>query len=190
MYNDVNYWLNSCTNMRSPFNTQNDPLLFDSYDQPGQSSLFTPTPEYAPTPRYSICQTPSVISIISPEDRPVNDFSPQHRSPQTNQIPLLQLGEWEEGRLYDKLPPTCIHYSIIWKMTLNNNKSIWKSTEQDLVLAPRLHWRLFLGPKLKEVIGKKFAQKSVKLDDTTIVMSVNHRNQPDLTLSCNRTEVD
>jgi hypothetical protein len=75
-------------------------------------------------------------------------------------------------------------------MTLNNNESIWKSTEQDLVLAPRFHSRLFLGPKLKEVVGKKFAQRSVELDDTTIVVSVNHRNQPDLTLSCDRTEVD
>ncbi|KAJ5675346.1 hypothetical protein N7462_008243 [Penicillium macrosclerotiorum] len=67
-------------------------------------------------------------------------------------------------------------------MSLNNNKSIWKSTEQDL--------RLFLGPKLKEVAGKKFAQKSVELDDITVVVSVNHRNQPDLTLSCDKTEID
>ncbi|KAJ5737401.1 uncharacterized protein N7483_002526 [Penicillium malachiteum] len=157
--------------MRSPFDTNNDPLLFDSYDYPGQSSLFAPTPEYAPTPGYGICQTPSVISSISPEDRPDEAFSPQRRSPQTNQIQLLQLTEWEEGKLYDELPPTCIHYSIVWKMTLNNNKFIWKSTEQDLVLAPRFHWRLFLGPKLKEVASKKFAQKSVELDDTTVVVS-------------------
>jgi hypothetical protein len=157
MYDDVNYWLNSCTNMsRSPFSTQNDPLLFDSYDQPDQSSLFAPTPEYAPTPGYVVCQTPSVMSLISPEDRPDDDFSPQHRSPPINQIQLLQLGEWEEGRLYDELPPTYIHYSIVWKITLNN-KTIRKNTEQDLVLAPRFHWRLFLEPKLKEVVGKKFA---------------------------------
>lgn len=190
MHDDLNYWLNSCINMRSPFDTNNDPLLFDSYDYLGQSSLFAPTPEYAPTPGYGVCQTPSVISSISPEDRPDDAFSPQHQSPQTNQIQLLQLTEWEEGKLYDELPPTCIHYSIVWKMTLNNNKSIWKSTEQDLVLAPRFHWRLFLGPKLKEVAGKKFAQKSVELDDTTVVVSVNHRNQPDLTLSCDKTEID
>jgi hypothetical protein len=111
MYDDVNCWLNSCTNMsRSPFSNQNDPLLFDSYDHPGQSSLFAPTPEYAPTPGYGICQTPSVMTLISPEDRLDDEFSPQSRSPQTNQIQLLQLGEWEEGRLYDELPPTC--YSL------------------------------------------------------------------------------
>ncbi|KAK5805949.1 hypothetical protein VI817_000207 [Penicillium citrinum] len=174
---------------RSPFNTQNDPLLFDSYDQPDQSSLFAPTPGYAPTPGHGFCQTPSVMSFISPEDRPDDDYSPQHRSPQTSQIPLLQLGDWEEGRLYDELPPTCIHYSIVWKITLNN-KTIRENTEQDLVLAPRFHWRLFLEPKLKEVVVKKFPQKRVELDDTTIVVSVNHRNQPDLTLSCDKTEVD
>lgn len=196
MNNDVNYSLDSRTNMnRSPFNTQNDPLLFDSYDQPDQSSLFAPTPGYvptpgyAPTPGYGFCQTPSVMSLISPEDRPDDDFSPQHRSPQISQIRLLQLDEWEEGRLYDELPPTCLHYSIVWKMTLNN-KTIRKNTEQDLVLAPRFHWRLFLEPKLKEVVGKKFPQKRVEIDDTTVVVSVNHRNQPDLTLSCDKTEVD
>lgn len=190
MYGDVNFLLNSCTNMScSPFNTQNDPLLFDSYGQPDRSSHFAPTSEYAPTPGYSVCQTPSVMSLISPEDRPDDDFSPQHRSTQTNQIQLLQLGEWEEGRLYDELPPTCIHYSIVWKITLNN-KTIRKNTEQDLVLAPRFHWRLFLEPKLKELVGKKFGRKCVELDDTTLVVSVNHRNQPDLTLSCDKTEID
>lgn len=190
MYDDVNCWLNSCTNMsRSSFNNQKDPLLFDSYDHPGQSSLFASTPEYAPTPGYGICQTPSVMSLISPEDRPDVDLSPQRRSSRTKQIQLLQLGDWEEGRLYDELPPTCIHYSIVWKITLNN-KTIRKNTEQDLVLAPRFHWRLFLEPKLKEVVVKKFPQKRVELDDTSIVVSVNHRNQPDLTLSCDKTEAD
>lgn len=166
-----------------PFNAQNDPPLFDSYDQTDQCSLFTPTPGYG------FCQTPSVMNSISPENQPGDNFSPQHQSPHLSQMPLLQLGEWEERRLYDELPPTYLHYSIVWKVTFNN-KTIWKNTEQDLVLAPRFHWRLFLEPKLKELIGKKFPQKRVKLDDTTIVISVNHRNQPDLTLSCDKTDID
>jgi hypothetical protein len=128
MYDDVNYWLNSCTNMsRGPFNTQNDPLLFDSYSQPDQSSLFAPTPEYAPTPGYGVCQTPSVMSLISPEGRPDDDYSPQYRYPEIDQIQLLRLGEWEEVKLYDELPPTSIHHSIVWKMTLNNNKTTRKT---------------------------------------------------------------
>lgn len=71
-----------------------------------------------------------------------------------------------------------------------NNKPVRKNTEQDLVLAPRYYWRLFLEPKLNELLGKKFHQKTVELDDTTIVISVNHRNQPDLTLSYDKIDID
>ncbi|KAI2737610.1 hypothetical protein DTO013F2_9754 [Penicillium roqueforti] len=166
----------------SPFNAHGDPL-FDSYDQSDHSPLF------APTPGYGVFQTPSVMSATSPEHRPDDDFPSQHQTSQLGQIPLLQLTEWEEGRLYDELPPKCLHYSIVWKVTLNN-KPVRKNTEQDLVLAPRYYWRLFLEPKLNELLGKKFHQKTVELDDTTIVVSVNHRNQPDLTLSCDKTDVD
>lgn len=74
-------------------------------------------------------------------------------------------------------------------MTLNK-KVVRKNTEQDLVLAPQFHWRLFLEPKLKELVGKKFSQKKVELDDTTIVVSVNHRTQDDLTLSFDQTDID
>jgi hypothetical protein len=125
----------------------------------------------------------------SPEHRLDDDFFTQDQSPQLSQIPLLQLSDWEEGRLYDEHPPTCLHYSIVWKVTFNN-KIIRKNTKQDLVLAPRFHWRLFLEPKLKELVGKKFPQKKIELDDTAIVVSVNHRNQPDLTLSCDKSDVD
>lgn len=91
--------------------------------------------------------------------------------------------------MYDEHLLTCLHYSIVWKVTLNN-KTIRKNTEQDLVLAPQFHWRLFLEPKLKELVRKKFSQKQGELDDITIIVSVNHRNQLDLTLSFDKTDVD
>jgi hypothetical protein len=113
----------------------------------------------------------------------------QRETPPLDQIPLLQLAEWEEGKVYDENPPTCLHYFIVWKLTLNN-KVVRKNTEQDVVLAPRSHWRLFLEPKLKELVGKKFQHKKAELDDTIIVLSVNHRNQQDLTLCFDKTDVD
>ncbi|KAJ5675338.1 hypothetical protein N7462_008235 [Penicillium macrosclerotiorum] len=87
-------------------------------------------------------------SIPSP---PIDYSSPQQTGSQKNSLPLLQFGDWEEGRTYDEDPPTCIHYLIEWKVTLNN-RTVAKDTEQDLVLAPRFHWRLFLQPKLKELL--------------------------------------
>lgn len=46
------------------------------------------------------------------------------------------------------------------------------------------------GAKVNGLEGKKIHQKSVELDNKTNIISVNYRNQPDLTLSCDRTDVD
>jgi hypothetical protein len=49
------------------------------------------------------------------------------------------MDEWDDEKTYDKDPPSCIHYTIEWKVTLNS-KLISKDTEQNLVLAPRFYW--------------------------------------------------
>ncbi|KAJ5865177.1 uncharacterized protein N7529_007093 [Penicillium soppii] len=167
----------------SPYDTQND-LRFDTFDQSDQSSLF------APTPGYHIPRTPPVIGSID-YNNVLGDESPAlpDRQSEPSQIPLLQLSEWEEGKSYDESPPTYLHYWIVWKVTLNN-KVVRKNTEQDLVLAPRFYWRLFLQPKLNELVGKKFPQRRVELDDTAIVVSVNRRTQQDLILCFDQTDVD
>jgi hypothetical protein len=57
----------------------------------------------------------------------------------TAKLELLNLDEWGKTGIYDEDPPSCLYYSIEWKVNLNQ-KLISKDTEQDFVLAPMYHW--------------------------------------------------
>lgn len=61
------------------------------------------------------------------------------------------------------------------------------SCEQDLVLAPRFHWRLFLQPKLKELV-QKYPHRKLESDDTSVVVSATR--QKGLTLTFDGTDID
>ena len=50
-------------------------------------------------------------------------------------LPLLQLADWSKDKTYDEHPPTCIHYSIEWKLIVNSTL-VAKDIELNLVLAP------------------------------------------------------
>lgn len=168
-------------------------LISHGGDGVEHSETFDPwddTSQYVPTPGkfYRSLSTPSEISRtnIDPAS-PVDYASPQQIAPQKNSLPLLQFGDWEEGRVYDEDPPTCIHYLIEWKVTLNN-RTVAKDTEQDLVLAPRFHWRLFLQPKLKELLIRKYPHRKLESDDTSVVVSATR--QRGIPLRFDGTDID
>ena len=107
-----------------------------------------------------------------------------------DKLALVQLADWDEERAYNEDPPTCIHYSIEWKVTVNS-KVVSKDTEQDLVLAPSSYWQSFLQPKLEKLLQRKIARnKRVMADDTTVVMSVTERSERDLTKRFDDTTID
>jgi hypothetical protein len=62
----------------------------------------------------------------------------QWANSQPAKLQLLHIDKWDEENTYDEDLPSCIHYSIKWKVTLNN-KLISKDTEQNLVLAPTFY---------------------------------------------------
>jgi hypothetical protein len=103
---------------------------------------------YAPTPcnfHGTPASPPNFSYVGSNYGWPVRSSN----SPQgLNKLQLLGLNDWQEGRAYDKQPPSCIHYSIEWKIALNK-RVMSNDTEQNLVLAPGIYWDKFLNPKLE-----------------------------------------
>lgn len=108
------------------------------------------------------------------------DTTPVCRSqPRQGTLTLLQLVDWDKDKAYDEQPPTCIHYSIEWKLTVNS-KQIAKQTEPNLVLAPNAYWTKFLQSKLKRILSRKFPNKAIRPDDTAIVVFVTDRTVTNL----------
>ena len=113
-----------------------------------------------------------------------------HVRPHSGRLELLDLDEWNENATYDEEPPTCLHYSIEWKVTLNN-RLLARDTEPDLVLAPRFYWSLFLRDKLEKLLQKKLPpSKRVACEDTNVVVSVTERSKRDLTKRFDEMDVD
>ena len=108
----------------------------------------------------------------------------QSRQTQADELKLCQLPNWDSKRTYDDDPPVYIHYSIEWKVTVNNRAIMRPDTEQDIVLAPAAYWQHFLQPKLEDFL------RSVRSEDTNVVVSVIDRKERDLTKQFDDTTID
>ncbi|KAF3029133.1 hypothetical protein E8E12_000333 [Didymella heteroderae] len=141
-----------------------------------------------PSALHSPC--PTVVYHEIADDLRRDACSAERVRPLAGKLELLELDEWNENETYDEEPPTCLHYSIEWKVTLNN-KVMSRDTEPDLVLAPRFYWSLFLRDKLKKLLQKKLPpSKRVACEDTNVVVSVTKRSQHDLTKRFDKMDID
>ena len=132
-------------------------------------------------------------------DLPVFDnrgTSPAHANqPQIDRpgLPLLQLADWDPNLPYNESPPTCIHYSIEWKLLLKKGRlaKLTNDTEQNLVLAPGAFWDQILKSKLQQLLMKKTPRnKCYEPDETNVVVSVTDRSQRDLTKRFDELQID
>jgi hypothetical protein len=121
---------------------------------------------------------------------PAPQDQPQRRRPG---LPLLQQADWNPNLPYDESPPTCIRYSIEWKMLLKKGRlsKLTNDTEQNLVLAPGAFWDQALKPKLLQLLAKKTPRnKCYEPDETNVVVSVTDRSQRDLTKRFDELDID
>lgn len=133
-----------------------------------------------------------MVSIIGPLTRPCLAAAGRP-APTRQESPLLQLADWDPNSPYDESPPTCIHYSIEWKLLLKKGRlsKLTNDTEQTLVLAPGAFWDQTLKSKLQQLLAKKTPRnKSYEPDVTNIVVSVTDRSQRDLTKRFDELEID
>lgn len=161
-------------NMASPA-----PLLeswFEDYEWPYPDPL-----DHLESPAGLESRQLSTASPVIVDDEDARTVSSSRgQTPATGGPPLLRLSEWDRRKKYDESPPTCIHYSIEWKLTVNG-RVVSKDSEQDLVLAPSDFWDRTLRSKLDKLLKKKLpSNKSYKTDDTNIVVSVRDRSERDL----------
>jgi hypothetical protein len=100
------------------------------------------------------------------------------------------LADWSKDNAYDEHPPTCIHYSIEWKLIVDR-KLIVKETESNLVLAPNAFWMTVLRPKLDKLLARKLPQnKCFRADETTVVVSVTDRTERDVNKHFDEVDID
>jgi hypothetical protein len=94
-------------------------------------------------------ETPASSTSSRPNQslRALSAKSPSHQPPRPPKLQFLSLDEWDERNSYEEDEPSCLHYSIEWRV-LVNNKKISDDTEEDLVLAPIAYWHEILKPKL------------------------------------------
>lgn len=115
-------------------------------------------------------------------------FEPRSK-PAAYHLKFLQLCEWEEGRAYDEKPPTCIHYRIEWRVTINN-REVSQDTEEDVVLAPSAFWQWSLEKNLEKVLRRKTPRhRRITADDTVITVLTTDRTKRKLTKQFDNTDI-
>ena len=102
-------------------------------------------------------------------------------------LPFVLYADWVPGQPYDEQLPSCMHYIMEWKLTLNRRVAA-KQTEDDLVLAPSDFWNKDLSSKIADIV--KSIGKPCEPDATTIVISVNDRSEHDITKHFEQLQID
>ena len=83
----------------------------------------------------------------------VIDADPRADPVQGDRLRLLQYPDWDQED-YRENPPTCIRYTVDWKITLNNRTKV-KNTERDVVLQPAAFFDIILSPKVKATAARR-----------------------------------
>jgi hypothetical protein len=145
------------------------------------------TPSYAPAPGYLRREQTPLGYSPSPNHEGRRPTTPHRAS--SNRGNIFRDTEWDYSATDNEEHQSPLHYTIEWRVTLNN-RVVAKDTEQDLALDPDLYWQ-DIWQKAETILRRKVARnRRVRLDDTTVVVSVNNRSQRDLTNRFEKTNIN
>ena len=149
------------------------------WDQPFSFSAFnSPSGREWLEPVSVADTTPSLT-----DDQPTLTQASQFRQ----KLGFLPQSQWWEDGQYIESPPKYIHYTIEWKVTVNN-RAACKDTGQDIVLAPHAYWQSFLKPKLEAIVSTRCSRATPL--DTSVKICINDRGERDVTKRFDSTDVD
>lgn len=146
----------------------------------GQDSQYPP-----PTPG-NLGRTPSTVYSLSPAPDATS------RQTQPNDLGFLPFDEWERWEDDNYKEPgqqEFIRYTIAWKLKINRTTEA-QETEQDLVVALSEYWEKCLKQKIDGLMHTKKRNRRVRLEDTTVAVSINHCNEGPLEKRSDDTNID
>jgi hypothetical protein len=109
------------------------------------------------------------------------------RRPARKTLLFVPYIDWFLDQSYNKLPPSCIHYIIEWKLTLNR-RLIAKQIEDDLIIIPSDFWNEELSSKIINIV--KSTGKSCEANATVIAISVNNYSEYNITKRFEKLEIN
>ncbi|OQE13970.1 hypothetical protein PENSTE_c040G04589 [Penicillium steckii] len=94
------------------------------------------------------------------------------------QISQVHSAEWEERRSYQENAPTCIHYRLEWRVTINNREVSQHTEEGRPYFGPSSFCQLSSEQKPEKFLRRKTARhRRVTADDTVITVLTSDRTK-------------
>ena len=134
--------------------------------------------------------TPALYVGSQERSRWTRSVSTNAFEPQPLSLGFVQMKDWNRDAAYDETPPTCIHYRIDWRLMINKTV-VSRNTEEDIVLEPTSYGPRVLQPHLEELLKRKvLPPRSVRADDTDVVVKVTERSEDDFVTQYEKTDID